>query len=289
MNDNIRKYDLQSEFIIQIVLGAYHTLCHETDLSPHNECINRALSTLVYTLSERYGEDVEQAVLNDPRVLDVHAHLLNKLSRSEYEMELFWADKFLSATVLDLKALEQFWYWENYCGLVQAELDAMPVQDEDSHIVFVGAGPLPLSAIIMQLQTGARITCVDIDPDACDRARRLIERLDLQRKMEVVCASGTDYDYRECDAVILAALVPEKEAVLDKIAHENNNCVIGMRSAEGLHCLLYERTEDSLTLDPSFMWLGKSKTTPEIINTTNFYSILRPPCIRPQVSMSPFI
>ena len=80
----------------------------------------------------------------------------------------------------------------------------------ESQIVFIGSGPLPMTAIDMHLQTGAKIVCVDNDPEAVLLSRQMIENLGLSGSISVHQAEGDKFDYAGSDVVFVAALATSK-------------------------------------------------------------------------------
>lgn len=265
---------LRTEFIVKTVLEALDVLCRETDLSPRNAPINEALSRLVATLAGIYDFTEEQQVLADPRVAQARPQLLEKLSQAEGEMEKFWAEHFLSKESLTYEDLKEFWYWDCYENLVGQEMDCLPPEAVDSErgAVFVGAGALPLTAIILHVKSGMPVTCVDRDPDACAKAAALCSKLGLTG-MHIVCADGEDVDYGQFSTVIVASLVPNpaKEAIMQSVSSNQTPAFLAVRTAERLHTLLYEPFEPGAKTMESYRPFSRTVHNPQTINTTLVY------------------
>lgn len=266
---------LRTEFVVQSVLEALDVLCREADLSPRNPQVNSTLSHLVKTLAATYEFTEEEEVLADPRVARARPRLLEKLSQAEGEMEKFWAEHFLAKESLTIPDLKEFWYWDCYENLVDLELACLPMTANDDAAggaVFVGAGALPLTAIIMHLKTGMPVTCVDRDPEACDKAAALFARLGLT-DMQVICASGEDIDYRDFSTVIVASLVPNpaKEKIVEAVRRNPEPAFLAVRSAERLHTLLYEPFEPDAQAMTGYSLFSRTPHNPQTINTTLVY------------------
>jgi hypothetical protein len=267
---------LKTEYTIGRVVEAYQVLKDADDLSPRNQDITRVLTALVGSISESYSEQEEFDILNDARIKPIRKELLTYLSRAESEMEKFWADKFLAAEDLTLEDVKGFWYWQNYIDLVDAEMPHMAEEmkgiHKDRKVAFVGAGPLPLTAIIEHLKTNVQVTCVDNDPVACIQARGLIKKLGLSDKIDVKYASGADFDYAGHDAVMVASLVPHKDDVVTRIRETaGQEVLIGVRSAERLHALLYEPVSPDENALKQCRYVSKTVHDPRVINTTLFF------------------
>ncbi len=275
---------LRTEFVIKTVLEALETLCRQTDLTPHNEIINQTLSHLVETLAATYERTEEEIILSDPRVRAARPRLLEKLSQAEAEMEKYWADRFLAHDDLDVEDLKEFWYWDNYEQLVDMEMDCLPDAKENLSWIhscqakgkdgaaFIGSGALPLSAIILHLKTGMKVTCIDSDPEACEKSAKLLDKLGLTG-MDVICADGEDMTYDQFSTIFVASLIPNdaKENIVKRAREGSTETFIAIRSAERLHTLLYEPIDEDREILTDCRLVSRTKHDAEVINTTLVY------------------
>lgn len=283
---NLKK-QMRHEFTIMTVLDAVRILENNEDLSPKNPVINTTLTNLVKTLTDEYTPEEEELILGDPRVIHMRGRLLNRLSRAEAEMERFWTECFLRNDSLSCQDLESFWYWDNYAKLVDKEIEHLPAEsygtqadsslawthrrtaDPHKGAAFVGAGSLPLSAIIFHLKTGQPVTCIDSDEDATRKAAKLLKKLGLDQ-VKALHADGGDVDYKRFGTVFLASLIPneEKHSMIGRIRTVQNPCFIAVRSAERLHTLLYDPFDPEEGQASHCRPLGKTEHDAEVINTT---------------------
>lgn len=265
---------LRSEFVIQTVIKALDTLGRETDLSPRNNTINKTLTNLVKTLASTYELTEEAEILSDPRVQKARPRLLEKLSIAEAEMEKFWSDHFLGKDTLEVEDLKGFWYWDCYEKLVDKEIACLPAEKAtaDSSAVFIGAGALPLSAVILHQKTGMTVTCVDSDPDACRKADALFQKLGLN-DMRVICADGEDLNYNRFDTAFVASLVPQegKDLIIEEIRNSKTETLLAVRSAERLHSLLYDPFNEASPNLSSWNFINRTAHDSQVINTTLLY------------------
>lgn len=262
------------DYAIRCVTDAHEVLNVETDLSPSNPKVNAALSMLVRCLSKDYTTREESLILGNEKVKDIQERLLGKLAVAEGEMERYWTENFISRNGLSVNDLQSFWYWNNYDALVDGELaciaEKKPAFNNDESIAFVGSGALPLTAIMFHQKTGLPVTCIDRDPAACRHAARLLEKTKLSSGIHVECAEGQSYDYGRHDVVLIASLVPDKESVLNRIHETGKECVVGMRSVEHLHVLLYKPITE-ICENKNRRYIGKTEYNADIINTTLFF------------------
>ncbi len=134
-------------------------------LKPSKET-NQAFSELV-----KFGENsFNEISLKDEEVLK-----LRKLScQAEYEMELFWADKIIHSKNPN-KELENFWYYKNYQDLVTLEyLNIFNISNKIKKVLFVGGGPLPLTAIILAIKFNLKCSVLEKDEMSFVRAKEVV-------------------------------------------------------------------------------------------------------------------
>ena len=87
--------------------------------------------------------------------------------------------------------------------LIGQELSLVPAKPEN--VLFIGSGPLPLTAVLIHQRTGAHVTCVDCDPEAIAQSSRLLSKLSLDQALRVSCGYGDQIPACRFDLVVIAA------------------------------------------------------------------------------------
>jgi hypothetical protein len=260
--------------LIACVLRAHEVLERESDLSPSNPRINTALSALVGAVLAGGGTPDEVGrLLAAPRIAAIREVLVRRLALAEGAMERHWARAFAQHARLTTADLAAFPYWDCYRWLIEAELGCLRpylALGKAESLAFVGAGPLPLSAIFMRAGTGLRVTCVDADAEACSLAREVCAKAGLTG-IDVRLADGADHEYAPHPVVIVASLVPNKVQVIRRIRATQRAAVVGLRSVEGLCTLLYEPVDEAEIAALGCGYLGRTAPNPRAINTTLIY------------------
>lgn len=141
-------------------------------------------------------------------------------------------------------ALGRFPYGRNYEQLTVAELTALQAATPTLRsVAFCGAGPLPLTGIMLHVLTDAPVTLVEVDVEAAALAGRLVDHLvDLEvvgrGSVEVVLADAASAELGHCDVVIVASLVaqPSMLRLAARLARSGGAApnVLMVRSAAGL-------------------------------------------------------
>jgi len=264
--------------VIRQVLAAHALLMSESDLSPRNDRINQALRNLVGLLLLPYSPSQAAAILGNDEIAAIRTSLIERLSQAELALEWFWSERFLGRKTLGLHDLTAFTFWQNYERLLGLELQALTelqrLQESRNGrggVVFVGGGPLPLSAILHHMQTGGPVVCVDRDAEACESARRLISKLGLSA-ITALHADGAGFDYGGFSTISIASLVEEKTAVSRRIVSIGKRALVAVRTVEGVRTLLY-RPADVLALQAVGLALaGRTEPGAEAINATIFFN-----------------
>lgn len=269
----------EEDKLISLFRQTFNTLASQTDLSPNNPLINESLSRYVGAIVEADEAIADKdRVLDDPFVRSKMPEMMNLLSRAEFAMEQYFAKLLAQDGPMPLSGLRRFWYRANYEALVQNEVGGIrsfakgtDILGDPRPMAFVGSGPLPLSAVDYHLQTGKPCVCIELDAQAVEDSRKLIANLGLSDVIAVVRQDGSKTDYSPYSMIFVAALVENKDQVLDRIRDTASNAMIGVRSADGLKKLLYTPVNITQVEQRGFAHCGTTHGTPEAVNSTCFF------------------
>ena len=112
-------------------------------------------------------------------------------------------------------------YWlasQYYRGVIQKE-SALAGITENDHILCIGGGICPFSAILFHQGTGAKITVIDNNITCIPWARQIIERLGLGEHVRVFCQDGgnAELPLSEYSVVHFALQVSPMEHVFTQV------------------------------------------------------------------------
>ncbi|MBA4495242.1 nicotianamine synthase family protein [Paenactinomyces guangxiensis] len=263
--------------LIEMILKAHQVLHREQDLSPGNPLINETLTQLVSKVCTPYTETDIAYVLNHPKRCHVQSSLYEKLGEAEGEMERYYAQLLSAIPQPGWHHLRQFLYWDNYVALVNKEVEKIVtchsemLNHPDGEVAFVGAGSLPLSAILLSRQTQRKVICIDLDPDACMRAETLIRNYQLSHHISVIQADGREISYQPYSIIFLASLVFKKADVIRRIQKTAPRALIAVRSADGLHQILYEQVNVRELEALGLSLTARTESDHKVINSTLFF------------------
>ncbi len=167
----------------------------------------------------------------------------NKSNIAEVNLEKFWALNFIKSNNLNIK---DFIYHNNYSDLINLEISNILIYKKDiKNVLFIGGGPLPVSAILLANNFKYNITILEKDERSYNISKDLINKLKLNKKIKLILKLAEEYnDYDQYDLIYLAAMVgnsqKEKDILLNKISMKSNlGSLIIIRSAFAMKKLLY--------------------------------------------------
>jgi len=186
----------------------YEDIRKAGDLSPSPR-INRLFGDLVREATRTFDERAGLS-LKEERLLQ------NLCSRAEYELERYWAER-ITASPSPRKELARFPYVKNYLDLTRLEwFSFQGCQTHKNHrVLFVGGGPLPLTAIMLAREFNIASTVIDSDKTAVGLSKKVIDQLGLARMVTIRHADARDFkDYGKFSVIFVAALaglIPSQE------------------------------------------------------------------------------
>lgn len=185
---------------------------------------------------------------NEESVATIFAALPPDIISGLNDTYFFWQasieTKFVETLIKGEASVSDYIFFNRFDALVRSELALLSVI-HPQRILFIGNGPLPLSAILLHLQTGLPVDCVTRDSEAEVLARRVLEKSGFESSVRVLGSIDTDYEVRDYDLVIVGLFVRPKRAVLKKLRKRcRPGCEILCRSTHGLRRLLYAATPD---------------------------------------------
>ncbi|WP_138752156.1 nicotianamine synthase family protein [Paenibacillus sinopodophylli] len=249
----------------------------EDDLSPANHQVTQMIGRLSQQLRTYYSPEEIKAVLSHEYMAMNQRVLQDKLSEAEFQVELADSRAICDAEGPVLDNITRLPYWTIYMALVGEELSMLRQliredgQSENTPIVFVGSGPMPLSPIIMHLFGDVEVICLDIDPAACEVSSSFLAKMGLEDKVKVVMENGCAFDYSAYSRIFVASLVRNKQAVLERISCTSSEPLVAVRTAVGMKQIMYEAIDESQLSEQRWRIVGR--TCPEdgvVINSTLF-------------------
>lgn len=109
---------------------------------------------------------------------------------------------------------------------------------EDAKVMIIGCGSLPHTMIILGLEKKWRLTGVDIDKDAVNKAKSLVKKYKLKGEIEIIQENGLTVDLSDYDLIVVSFDVKSKEKMLERL----------LKDMDEKTFILYRTTWESLEL-----------------------------------------
>ncbi|WP_419832255.1 nicotianamine synthase family protein [Endozoicomonas atrinae] len=154
------------------ILSIYDEL---SKLESYEPCcyVNELFSDLVSLVTHQYPENEINDALDDKDVQSIILNLHKICALGEYYLENHWAEKIAESSTPS-ETLDIFPYKQNYLKLCNLEYQALVSTKgkKPESTIFLGAGPLPLSAIIFSSRYNINCTVLDKSIEACNQAKK---------------------------------------------------------------------------------------------------------------------
>ena len=89
---------------------------------------------------------------------------------------------------------------------------------DDVRFLCIGCGSFPWTLLTLGVVKNWKFVGIDIDRDAVESARRLVNYFNLSEKIEIIEADAMDFDVSEFDLISISFGVEHKGKLLSKIA-----------------------------------------------------------------------
>ncbi|MBM3206056.1 MAG: hypothetical protein FJZ43_00330 [Candidatus Staskawiczbacteria bacterium] len=215
----------------------YQELIGMKDYSDYQKT-NRLLESLFAFVLDKKGKNV----LTNNEIVNLH----KVISQSVYEFEKYWANTIIKSKN-PRKAFESFSDMDRYRKLTKMEWMSLLIcsSHKKHNILFIGGGPLPITAILIAQNHGQKVTVIDADAFACDISRRLVKKLGLSKKIIIIQSDALGFqNYRQFNVIFLASLVGIEKNMKENILlhmrkHLQSKTHILVRSTFGKRKILY--------------------------------------------------
>ncbi|MDR4534601.1 class I SAM-dependent methyltransferase [Glutamicibacter sp. PS] len=129
-------------------------------------------------------------------------------------------------------------YFMNVESCIEQEFGAM-TPDEHSKVLLIGSGSYPMTLLHLAQQTGARTLGIDIDAEAVELGRRVVQQLGsgLHIRLEQRTAAELEFT-AQATHLVFSSTVAAKYELLDELyAHTREDVVVAMRFGDSLKSL----------------------------------------------------
>ncbi|MFD1952991.1 SAM-dependent methyltransferase [Paenibacillus thailandensis] len=128
-------------------------------------------------------------------------------------------------------------YFKNIESCIESEFGSFHVTS-DSKVFMVGSGSFPMTPLLIAKRTGAEVIGIDIDDEAVELGRRVVERLGGGLRIRLVNSSIDHLDLKNVSHIIFSSTVPNKYDMLEQLHPlTEERVVVAMRYGDRLKSL----------------------------------------------------
>jgi len=132
-------------------------------------------------------------------------------------------------------------YRQRYQSLAAREIRLAGLTPED-RVLFIGSGPLPISAVEYVARAGCTVDAIDRFAEPVELSSKVIAKLELASRLRVMHSTGEEVPVDGYDAIIIGVLAEPKSVILDHLdAEARADCRIVCRTTQGLREFVYPR------------------------------------------------
>ncbi len=142
-------------------------------------------------------------------------------------------------------SLRSYLMYDRFVRLIKNEIDLAKI-DNSQKIAFIGSGPLPITALLLNQLTGCKVDCYEHYLPAAQISRTLIEKFGVQDDISVIHEPGQQINAKQYSTVVVALLAKPKKSILAQLATtKSEDTSIVCRISDSLRQVFYETTLDS--------------------------------------------
>jgi predicted GNAT family N-acyltransferase len=167
---------------------------------------------------------------------------VSALNRAYRIWETALESDFAARVVEGRAALQDYLLYKRFESLVRREL-ALVAAYPLKRLLYVGTGPLPISAILAHLQTGLLVDCIARDEHSQIAATQVVESCGLGKSVRVFAGDCAKCDFSPYDLVLIEIQWEPGSGILKRLRKRcKSGCQILYRTANGLRRLIYPDT-----------------------------------------------
>ena len=165
------------------------------------------------------------------------------------EAYFFWENRLDSQFAQRLArgqvSLAEYFLHERFETLIKRELSLL-TDLKLKRILVIGSGALPVSALLVHLQTGAPVDCLPRGPETIEISRQVIERAGYSGAVQVSGAQISEIDLKGYDLVLIELPLTQKKSILKSLRKRcRPDCLVLCRTTHGLRKLLHQSTPEN--------------------------------------------
>lgn len=164
----------------------------------------------------------------------------------ETNLEIEFTNSAIESNEFYLKDLEKYLLYTRFVTLVKNEINLGKISEND-YVLFIGSGPLPITAILLNVFVKCKVDCYDEKKEYVGISRKVIEKLGLSNDIKIYNKQGQSLNDSSYTAIIVTLLAKPKDKILERVWDKTlPDTRIICRTSDGIRQLFYEQTNINL-------------------------------------------
>ncbi len=130
-----------------------------------------------------------------------------------------------------------------YRKIIKRETDLLMLEEGD-RLLFIGAGSVPFTPLLIAKEKNVTIIAVDTDAAAVKRARKVVGKHNLDDRIEILHRDGRDLEGLAFTHALIALQAEPKGGLISAIRAHNEKARIAARTANPRFSRFYEALPD---------------------------------------------
>jgi precorrin-6B methylase 2 len=136
--------------------------------------------------------------------------------------------------------------YKRFVTLLTNEISLASITNMDK-VLFIGSGPIPITAILMHELCGAKVDCGERYKPSADLSEKVLAKLNYTDFIHVINKDGVDTDYSQYSVILVALLAKPKSELLKTIWKQApSGTRIICRTSDLVRQAFYETTQENL-------------------------------------------
>ncbi len=192
------------------------------------------------------GTHLAKLILEEPDIRRVLPTIRSYYSRFFDVHEMHLAQKLIESDN-PWKTLKTYSLYPRYDTLIKNQIQAMHITN-NSKLIFVGCGAVPMSLILLNHLYGIKSTGLDACSETVKLSKKVVLSLGLEKEIKIIHSNDLDLEKLNWNIALIAALAEPKARIfknLKKILKKRDDAFIIFRTYTGMRAVLYKPVQSS--------------------------------------------
>jgi len=229
----------------KLTKGIFEICRYLTKNSSDNTIINSKMLELeALILKKKLNLSEEKAILSYDGIKEALPLLQHFYEVFETNLEEEFVNDFLNGR----KDIRDYLLYNRFVDLITNEKNLAKISEKDC-VLFIGSGPLPITAILLSKFTKCTVDCYDKNKQFANISVRVIETLSLSEKIKIYNGKGEELSEKKYSVIIIALLAKPKDKILQNIWNETiKGTKVICRTSDGIREVFYEQTPKNMLI-----------------------------------------